>query len=100
MGLLTAFMFLAEVRGYSKLYDGKDSEAHGGLPFMALSFVTFMLFTDCLIYWIHRGLHAKSLYFLHKLHHKWKVSWRYIVQFNLFPIAFFLTASDFWFYQT
>ena len=40
-----------------------------------LSTLTFILFTDCLIYWIHRGLHSRLLYKrLHKTHHLWKVS--------------------------
>eukprot|EP00045_Choanoeca_perplexa_P016718 m.229572 g.229572 ORF g.229572 m.229572 type:complete len:286 (-) comp17342_c0_seq1:2325-3182(-) len=73
MGLLTALMFVAEVRGYSKLYDHSELQQQGGWPFLASSAVTFLLFTDGLIYWIHRGLHSKPLYFLHKLHHKWKV---------------------------
>eukprot|EP00730_Choanoeca_flexa_P015221 TRINITY_DN6936_c0_g1_i3.p1 TRINITY_DN6936_c0_g1~~TRINITY_DN6936_c0_g1_i3.p1 ORF type:complete len:285 (+),score=38.36 TRINITY_DN6936_c0_g1_i3:336-1190(+) len=73
MGFLTAIMFVAEVRGYSKLYDHADIDEHGGWAFLATSFVTFLLFTDFLIYWIHRGLHSKTFYFLHKLHHKWKV---------------------------
>lgn len=71
MALLTAFCFLAEVRGYSKLYD--HVEEHGGVSFLILSFVTFLLFTDMLIYWIHRGLHHPLIYALHKPHHLWKV---------------------------
>ena len=36
--------------------------------------VTFIVFTDACIYWIHRFLHHKSIYkTLHKDHHKWKV---------------------------
>ena len=36
--------------------------------------MTFILFTDMLIYWIHRALHSKLLYKpFHKLHHKWIV---------------------------
>ncbi len=39
-----------------------------------ISVTTFILFTDCLIYWIHRGLHIPFLYKrLHKTHHLWKV---------------------------
>ena len=38
------------------------------------SIVTFILFTDMCIYWIHRGLHHKLIYkYIHKPHHKWKV---------------------------
>jgi len=36
--------------------------------------VSFILFTDCFIYWIHRGLHHKLIYkYIHKDHHRWKV---------------------------
>ncbi len=70
MSILTAIAFTAEVRGYSKLYDA-PSEA----PFYLynyLQFPFFILFTDCLIYFIHRGLHHPSIYkTLHKSHHKW-----------------------------
>ena len=39
-----------------------------------LSIVTFILFTDWLIYWIHRWLHHKLIYkYIHKDHHRWKV---------------------------
>jgi len=39
-----------------------------------LSMFTFILFTDCLIYWIHRGLHHRLVYTtIHKPHHAWKV---------------------------
>jgi lathosterol oxidase len=69
MSLLTCVMFLAEVRGYSRLYD--DPGMYGGAPFMALSFFTFLFFTDMCIYWIHRGLHHRRFKHLHKLHHKW-----------------------------
>lgn len=70
MSLLTAACMLAEVRGYAKLYD-TTSEA----PFSAynwIQFPFFVLFTDFLIYWIHRGLHHPLVYkSLHKPHHKW-----------------------------
>jgi sterol desaturase/sphingolipid hydroxylase (fatty acid hydroxylase superfamily) len=71
MGFLTAFLFVAEVRGYAKLYD--DHQEHGGWPYMIGSFFGFLMFTDFCIYLIHRGLHSKYFYHLHKLHHKWKV---------------------------
>jgi len=35
-------------------------------------FPLFLMFTDCGIYWIHRGLHHPAIYKrLHKPHHKW-----------------------------
>ena len=59
MGFFTALLFVAEVRGYSRLYDHSALEQHGGWGFLASSAVLFLLFTDGLIYWIHRGLHSK-----------------------------------------
>ena len=41
---------------------------------MATSIVTFIVFTDSCIYWIHRLLHHRRVYArLHKEHHRWKV---------------------------
>ncbi|KAK3944303.1 C-5 sterol desaturase [Diplogelasinospora grovesii] len=70
MALCTFPLFVAEVRGYSKLY---DTSAEGpGLWYDILQFPLFLLFTDLLIYWIHRGLHHPLVYKrLHKPHHKW-----------------------------
>ncbi|KAL9108939.1 MAG: hypothetical protein Q9227_006335 [Pyrenula ochraceoflavens] len=70
MAMCTAPLFLAEVRGYTKLYDS-PSEAPFPL-YNYLQFPLFLLFTDCLIYFIHRGLHHPAIYKrLHKAHHKW-----------------------------
>jgi lathosterol oxidase len=70
MALLTAPFFLAEVRGHSKLYD-----SFGDAPFSLynlIQFPFFILFTDFLVYWIHRGLHHPAIYkHMHKAHHKW-----------------------------
>ncbi|BFZ58699.1 c-5 sterol desaturase [Savitreella phatthalungensis] len=69
MAICTMPFFLAEVRGYTKLY-GDISEY--GWPYFILQFPLFLLFTDSLIYLIHRALHSKLLYKrLHKPHHKW-----------------------------
>ena len=72
MAIPTAGIFLLEVRGYSRLYEG-ISGVHGWL-FCALSVLLFLMFTDGLIYWIHRWLHLRILYkYIHKGHHTWKV---------------------------
>ncbi|KAI9342564.1 hypothetical protein BDR26DRAFT_801821 [Obelidium mucronatum] len=66
---VTVPWFFFELRGYSKLYD--TIENWWEIP---LQLVTFFLFTDCLVYWIHRGFHHPSVYgWLHKPHHTWKV---------------------------
>ena len=72
MSLLTVPIMLAEVRGYSKLYMG--IEGLSGWAFIGLTVIAFLMFTDCLIYWIHRMLHYPLIYRnIHKGHHKWKV---------------------------
>ena len=70
IAVLTAPIFLLEVRGYSKLY---DTTAEGpGLWYNFLQFPLFICFTDYCIYWIHRYLHHPLVYKrLHKAHHKW-----------------------------
>ena len=76
MAVPTVFIFLLEVKGYSKLYwYDSPNQTWGGFLFeIGCSVVLFLLFTDFLIYWIHRGLHHKSVYkYLHKTHHLWKV---------------------------
>ncbi|OQV17564.1 Lathosterol oxidase [Hypsibius exemplaris] len=73
MSFMSVIMFLAEVRGYSFLFDSFEETKFGRWSMVIYS-VSFILFTDSLIYWIHRGLHSKYLYKrLHKTHHKWKI---------------------------
>lgn len=73
MAVFTVPVFMLEIHGYSRLYDGTIFETKE-LGFIALSVVSFLMFTDSCIYWIHRFLHHKYLYrHLHKPHHWWKV---------------------------
>ncbi|KAI9147935.1 putative Delta(7)-sterol 5(6)-desaturase [Paramyrothecium foliicola] len=70
LAALTAPIFLAEVRGFGKLYD--LTEDGPGFWYDIFQFPLFLLFTDFCIYWIHRGLHHPRIYkHLHKAHHKW-----------------------------
>lgn len=74
IALLTAPWFVAEVRGYSFIYDAlpESSLWNMGGWYNFLQFPFFLFFTDFCIYWIHRGLHHKTVYkHLHKPHHKW-----------------------------
>lgn len=72
MAVLTAPLFLLEVRGYSKLYMDVDWDSKASVAWMVLQFPVFLMFTDLCIYWIHRGLHHPRVYKqLHKPHHKW-----------------------------
>lgn len=115
MAVFATPVFLLEVRGYSKLYmeDTTQNESSLGLNasssetdqhfmygwgFMLLSIVSFLMFTDCLIYWIHRGLHHRLLYkYIHKPHHKWKVPTPY-ASHAFHPIDGFLQSVPYHIY--
>ena len=57
-------------RGYGKMYKNVDDY---GWSYFFLSIPCFLLFTDCLVYWSHRGLHHPVIYkHLHKIHHTYK----------------------------
>ena len=75
MSLFTAIVFMFEIQGYSKLYHSLDEDSfYSSWLFIGISVVAFLMFTDCFIYWIHRGLHHPLIYkYIHKGHHKWKV---------------------------
>jgi len=70
MAFPSTFIFLAEVRGYSRLYD--KVEGISGWIYLIATVILYLLFTDTCIYWIHKWLHHPLLYApIHKLHHKW-----------------------------
>lgn len=72
MTALTVPWFVLETQGFSKLY--WNMENHGGWQYLLFSLPLFLVFTDALIYCIHRWLHWPSVYkHLHKPHHKWIV---------------------------
>ncbi|KAK0997229.1 c-5 sterol desaturase [Friedmanniomyces endolithicus] len=79
MAILTVPVFVAEVRGHSYIYTTITAPGFThpllhlfGPSYTYFQFPFFLIFTDFLIYWIHRGLHSKLLYrHLHKPHHKW-----------------------------
>ncbi|KAF8859676.1 hypothetical protein BDZ45DRAFT_355076 [Acephala macrosclerotiorum] len=100
ISVLTVPFFLAEVRGYSKLYDVLADEPYPYYNY--LQFPLFLIFTDFCIYWIHRGLHHPLIYKnLHKPHHKWIMptpyasvafhpvdGWMQSVPYHVFPFIF------------
>ncbi|PNS18624.1 hypothetical protein CAC42_5163 [Sphaceloma murrayae] len=104
MAILTVPFFLAEVRGYSKIYDvlPESSPFYLGGWWTFLQFPIFLLFTDFGIYWIHRGLHIPAVYKrLHKPHHKWVLpspfashafhpvdGWAQSIPYHVFPFIF------------
>ena len=74
MSFPTVLLFLLEVRGYSRLYLPSNFTWPQFVWDIIFSTICFLVFTDALIYWIHRGLHHRSVYkYLHKVHHRWKV---------------------------
>ncbi|KAJ2024389.1 c-5 sterol desaturase [Coemansia spiralis] len=73
--LMTVPWILGELRGYSMVY--KDWNQYG-YPYLLVSAVMFILFTDFFIYWVHRLEHHPMVYAkCHKMHHKWIVSTPY-----------------------
>ena len=71
MSVLTLPFFLAEVRGYTKLYERIDERS---LEYTVGATFAFLMWNDCLVYWVHRALHHPILYKrIHKDHHKWLV---------------------------
>lgn len=69
MSFLTGIIEFAVLLGYGFVYRSVDDYGWG---YFLFSPILFLVFTDSLIYWIHRILHWPSVYFLHKLHHKYK----------------------------
>jgi lathosterol oxidase len=58
------------INGYGKVYDRVDGYGWGYLLF---SIVFFLVFTDGMIYFVHRGFHHPSIYwFVHKPHHPYR----------------------------
>jgi Delta7-sterol 5-desaturase len=70
LALMTALSVPLEVGvqlGYSKVY---HYAAEHSLGYLLLSPLLFIVVSDCSIYFIHRGLHHRSIYrFFHKAHH-------------------------------
>jgi lathosterol oxidase len=60
---------LLNISGFTLIYYNLTDY---GLQYLSVSVVLFFVFTDFLIYWIHRALHNKRLYRFHKLHHTYK----------------------------
>jgi len=67
MAGLTTPMEVAIQLGHSRVY---HDPATYGWAYLLASPVLFLLFTDTIIYWVHRGLHHRALYkHIHKPHH-------------------------------
>jgi len=69
-----ALLFFLEAHGYSQLHERPIVGTAGWLGVVG-NCIWLLIFTDCLIYFIHRGLHHPLLYGpIHKLHHKWIIT--------------------------
>ncbi|VFV41229.1 lathosterol oxidase-like, partial [Lynx pardinus] len=61
------------LRDYSKLYDGIGEFPSGWFQ-LIVNILSFLFFTDMLIYWIHRGFcHRLVFNHVHKPHHLWQI---------------------------
>lgn len=69
---LVAFFYVGIDRGHSKMYYDVHANGHGWLT-LAWTTVAFVILSDAMIYWIHRGLHHPAIYaYIHKPHHSTK----------------------------
>jgi len=69
MSIPTIALFIAEIRGFSRLYNNIEDY---GWAYLIASVGLFLFFTDMMIYFIHRGLHHPRIYrYFHKTHHRW-----------------------------
>ncbi|PHH87714.1 hypothetical protein CDD83_8504 [Cordyceps sp. RAO-2017] len=70
LNLLTVPIFVAQVRGYSKLYDRGDGSVSRW--YEAAQYPFFVLFSDTAMYWQHRLFHHPFLFnAMHKKHHRY-----------------------------
>jgi len=70
MAGMTAPIEVFVLNGHGKVY---KNVSEYGVAYLFVSVALFLVFTDSLIYWIHRWLHHPLLYGpVHKLHHKYK----------------------------
>lgn len=101
MVLLTNPFFLLELNGYSRL-NGDLWDVFEDKKLLLWQAFTFIMFTDCGIYFIHRWLHIPWVYKrLHKPHHKWIVctpfashafhpvdGWAQSLPYHIYPLLF------------
>ena len=92
MSIPTCLLFLTQIRGHSRLYD----QIHQyGIGYFITSILSFLLFTDCCIYFIHRILHWPNVYkHLHKSHHQWIIPTPF-ASHAFHPIDGFLQSSPY-----
>ncbi|KAI9927472.1 hypothetical protein MW887_003086 [Aspergillus wentii] len=70
VSIFTAPIFVAQFRGYSKLY--ASPEAGPGDWYEIVQFPLFVIFSDTGMYWLHRMFHLPLLFnTMHKGHHRY-----------------------------
>src|SRR6185436_2212767 len=63
------FVYHAVKGGPTGLYISLDEH---GIAYSVASTLVYLLATDLLLYWLHRGLHTPRLYrAIHRVHHRW-----------------------------
>jgi len=91
MAGMTAPIEVAVVYGYGRVYANVSDY---GIAYLVASVFLFFAFTDSTIYWIHRGLHHPRLYWIHKLHHRYKNTTPYSA-FSFHPLDGWLQGSPY-----
>jgi len=86
MAGLTAPIEVAVTLGYGRVYPNISDY---GYVYLVFSVILFVMFTDSVIYWIHRILHHRWFYPFHKLHHRYKQTTPYSA-FSFHPLDGFL----------
>ncbi|KAJ6100731.1 hypothetical protein N7499_000361, partial [Penicillium canescens] len=72
LNVLTAPIFVVQIRGYSKLYG--SPEEGPGYWYEAAQFLLFVVFSDTMMYWLHRLFHLPLLFnTMHKGHHRFVI---------------------------
>ncbi|KAH6971452.1 hypothetical protein BKA56DRAFT_635573 [Ilyonectria sp. MPI-CAGE-AT-0026] len=70
--ILTVPIFVAQIRGHSKLYE--FGKGHTSWWYEVAQFPFFVLFSDTCMYWQHRLFHVPFLFNLtHKKHHRYTI---------------------------
>ncbi|KAB8244212.1 hypothetical protein BDV35DRAFT_407043 [Aspergillus flavus] len=70
LNVLTVPIFVAQARGYAKLYDFGSGKVPLWYEFG--QFLFFVLFSDTCMYWLHRIFHINFLFnLMHKKHHRY-----------------------------
>ena len=66
--VIDALIYLAQLKGYTKLYTNVDQY---GWPYLVCSVLIIIFLHDALFYFLHRFMHHPKIYnYVHKVHHQ------------------------------